>query len=1205
MNALELSIDLQCQLIRDLGLKSDARQMLGRLAERVGTDVAASACAIYTIDKGGHAATQRAGSGHESDRVGTPIGVVVADQVIEKPAEDQKLGLTGWTLSTGTPVVGESYSELSTHPHWRASDDLTTLGVRSGTARSDESGEALRIGAFVGLPLYGVGGEVIGAIKAERRERPREKVKPFTVHEHILLETAARVASMCLAYLEMADEGCDSDRVGDALDRTITAWAREAVAEAAASEVEMDSFLAFVSQIVAAAMCADACGIYLIDEIDPTRRTLTQRAGCGSQEPLLGIRSYPLPTQEQIDSRAKRVGLTAWIAATGESFHASNNQELRNHPHHRGEFDKWNFPVASGTQCGAFQGVPLRLGGSIIGVLKVENQSILGVPDLRDFPPEALRRLDLLAQDVALVVARPAGERLGARYQLILAAQPTIFGILQGSMDVRTLVEKVVKDTAILFKARACALFLKDGNRLIQPRWAAMGWAARGPEVREYTLLEPWQIVEAPRMPEEKVSLTVWIAATRRMFTARSNVELRAHPHHRGVFDNYSFQPGERCESFMGVPLVVGDRLVGVLKVETKQKLEAVADDGRIHEEVAVTYFSEQDELGFDLIAKSAAIAIENARFSEAERIVEQIRNNMQYLLVYLHEFVRDHLWAAETLNRAADLLRRDHPNLAQIVQSYADLLRPQITPYLLQEFCNQIRSSGDFLVGSRGVLALYAGFADALSVANLTDIARLSASPEATGRLDALQPPRFFLADAVGLALDLYREAEALEVEVQRGEDAPLLRLVRERVTGIGSRAQSISLPERNLVQHIAERWCGVIDKVVPPFVRLHPIPYVAGPPIHPLAQGQFFGRRDLFDWVAKNLWTGSQANTLVLHGERRMGKTSILLQLQSGDLGKPLRDQAGASWCPVFVDLQALSRPSTAGLLHDIASSVQTATGRHPAIGNAAPLRTLRDFEQHTSHFNRFMEETSKLLGTAKLVIMLDEFETLDDLVTSGTVDRDIYGQLRHQMLHLRNVAFIIAGTPQLETKSDDYRGLAATFGLQREVGFMEMADARALVEDPVRDRVVYESSAIDELVRATHGHPFLLQALGHRVISNMNDRRTSNYITSADAQKAIADFVKEGAALLDYLWQGLNSPERAVLSSLAEAGAEGEQFRSSEELTRLSGMDREALDLTLRRLLRRHLIEKVNRGTSPGGISLYELSMPIFGQWIRSTL
>jgi GAF domain-containing protein len=1195
MNVLKLSIDLQRRLIRDLVADSHEREMLNYIVGQVGEALVASACAIYTIDPGGDSATQVAGTGYQREGVGSRVPVVSPDRVVEKPAPQTKLGLTGWILSTGKSFLAESYADVSNHPHWLGVHDPEMLGANAGAR---QPGQNLRLATFLGVPLRGVRGEVIGMIKAERRERPGAPEKPFTVHEQILLETVARVAGKSLAYDQMAGEGRTAGVARPALDRAITAWARDAIAEVAASEVEMDSFLTFVSQVVAAAMEADSCGIYLIDE---SKQTLTQRAGCGDQEPLYVIRSYPLPTREQIESTTERVGLTAWIAAAGESFHARNFEELKRHPHHRGAYDRWNYPEGTRTLCGAWLGVPLRVGGRVIGVIKVENRSMSEVPDPRDFSEQARRRFDLLAGDVALAIVRLQEERLPARFEVILRAQPTIFGILQGGMDVQTLVEKVVKDIALLFNARACSLFLKEGNRLIRPRYAAVGWAARGPD-REYPLADPSQLAEQPARPEDRVSITVWIASTRNKFVARSNLELTRHPHHAGKYDRYDFAMGERCESFMGVPLIVGDKLVGVLKVETKQEIErVVGTGGQLVEQTAVTYFSEQDELVFDLIARSAAIAIENARIAESERLADKIRSQSRSVLVDLHDFVADHLWASETLDRAANSLRGDSPSLARIVQDYSDLLEPQVTPLILEGFAGQMVQYGDFLDGSRGIEALYRAFAEALRVRSVVEIANLCGSRQNIDRLDLLMGHRPFIADAARVLGELYLGVGCAGQLAGRAA----LNRAREQLTGIRMRALGVARPERDVLVQIADHWQGVIAHEQP-FVKVEPNPYVVGKPIDP-QRGSFFGRRDVFEWVKESLYNTPRLPALVLHGERRMGKTSILLQLASGDHGRPLREHAERPLCPIYVNLEQVVTPSTATLLYRLSQLIDEGTKKHRGGAAVLPPAPSLDQLRHTPDvFNDYVAAVANALSPGLLVLMLDEFEYLEIWVNRPEGERvspDVYGLLRGQMQFLPNVGFIVAGSHQLDEISPRNQSLIFTVALHREVGFMGKEEANALVREPVAETVVYEQAAVDELVHITHGHPYLLQVLCFELIADMNRKMRSNIISLGDVNAAIDRLGREGARrYLVHILSSLSPEETAFLQAAARIADRGGTELTAAALADELRWSGERLTDTLPRLVRRRLIEEVTTPAEAGPAEVcYRPTMPLVSRWL----
>ncbi len=680
------------------------------IVERTAKALEASACAVFTIGPEDRA-TQLAGSGYQKPFNGkSDVKVLPAKHVPEEPARGEELGLTGWILSTGKPFLASGPEDVRRHPHY--------------SARPQPPQEQIDLQSFLGVPIRGLEGEVIGLVKAERRlGDPEVPGRAFSEQDQLALETVARVASRGITYLNVARKGKET--------QAITAWARDVIAEAASTEGELDAFLDLVVKVTAAAMGADSCGIFLKDE---SGNTLTQRAGFGpSQELREVIRAYRWPDQSVLQDcmdptrcnppacpkrrclpREVRTGLTAWIAATGKSFLARNFQELSAHCHHRGEYDPVNFPVVTDTECGAFLGIPLRVGDTILGVVKVENTLRKGQADGEAFPREAEQRFEVLAQDIALAVMR-LQIQIPARYQIMRDAQETIVEILRGGLEVPDLVDKVVKETARLFHAGACALFLKDGNRLIQPRRAATGWAERGPEVREYELV-PLEAIKDDPAPHEKVGLTVWIAVRQKGFTAKSNTELRMHPHHIGRYDPDNFPEGQRCESFMGLPLLIkeGDRheLIGVLKVETKKRTRGDAEE--------CTYFNELDARVFELIANSAAIAIQNARLLDFRRkaawvsalqqssrmVTHKLRNILPIVSDYLCELLEEAVpsGGGEHATRVALEETRRAQRIVTEFESFAkseaferpDILRPaELVERLRQEVQSSLQQTG------------------------------------------------------------------------------------------------------------------------------------------------------------------------------------------------------------------------------------------------------------------------------------------------------------------------------------------------------------------------------------------------------------------------------------------------------------------------------------------------------------------------------
>ncbi len=89
---------------------------------------------------------------------------------------------------------------------------------------------------------------------------------------------------------------------------------------------------------------------------------------------------------------------------------------------------------------------------------------------------------------------------------------------------------------------------------------------------------------------------------------------------------------------------------------------------------------------------------------------------------------------------------------------------------------------------------------------------------------------------------------------------------------------------------------------------------PYQFGPPI--TKEDGFYGREDLVEAVVKH-FTNGQGNAIVLHGQRRIGKTSLLHRLK--------RDKMlGQHYWPIFLNLQAHQGYSSASILYHLAKTI-----------------------------------------------------------------------------------------------------------------------------------------------------------------------------------------------------------------------------------------------------------------------------------------
>ncbi len=1195
LSAQKLSADIQCQILRELSSVSNLDDILAYIAGRVKTTLEASACSIYIVDENGKTATQRAGEGYQQSFVGKAKCLVIPEDQVEEgsPTQEQKLGLTGWILSTGKSFLARTPEELLAHPHRLGTHDPDML-----------PGQNLRLQTFLGVPMRGQHGDIIGVIKAERRFDPSLDIQPFEAEQQIILETIARMTSKILAYLETA-------RTRN-LDAAITAWSRDVISEASITESDMDGFLSIVVNVAAAALRADSCGIYLTD---PYKNTLTQRAGIGSQQPRFVIRSYLLPKKEDIvempQTRDERVGLTAWIAATGKSFYAKDYKELCQHPHHRGEYDAHNFKLGEQI-CGAFLGSPLQVAGEVKGTLKVENISIIGKQDDREFSKEARRRFDVLAQDVALAIIRLQERK---PYQVIIDSQQTIFEVLHGNQDIQTLVSTVVKKTMELLNARACALFLKEGDKLVQPSWAAAGYAQLSPgKAREYKLVDSEEIAEKPESDKERVGLTVWIAVKRAKFSARSNTELKLHPHHKGTYDPINFDPkkNERCESFMGIPLTVGKasgsllqsaetndqkkELIGVLKVESKIK---ITDDGS--EEY--TYFSEQDELVFDLIAMSVAIAIKNAKLSESRRFADQILTQPNRLLLDLHDFIKENPQAIETLTQVADLVSSEKQNISTIIKNYIPLVQADISSQSLAAIPDLMHNFGEFFEGGKAMGRLYTEFHKAFKIDSVGQLIDFCSKTPLSTDVEFRQA-QFFLAETAAVFIQTIQHLKDALRDITLNRST--LESVRAYLEGIQEQVQNLPTPEQWILSEIVKGWISTIATAKEDFKTVIN-PYLTGAPVNP-KKSPFFGRKDIFEWISENLVGATEKNILVFHGERRMGKTSILLQLKDGELGKPLRENPNTPICPIYIDLQGFNDWETHKFLRRLSEQIANQIiKQYPALKRKISLPDYEHFKELPfGTFEDFISATCNGMQDKFLVLMIDEFELLDKMVLQKELDVKIFSQLRSLMQFQANLTFILAGTQEMDDLSLEYNSLAQNIALIREVSFMDKDDAVKLIREPVSGKVFYEDSAVEEIWHYTHGHPYLLQLLCHDLIYEMNARGVGNHI-GVDLVRYIAlKFVSMKNTHLNDLWQNnTNDIEKAILYHLAILGEREKHGLTAFEISEaLNNFPPEQISTTLSRLIKRGLIEKA-QPSEAGASPVLTHTISLFSSWILHNL
>jgi outer membrane protein assembly factor BamB len=380
---------------------------------------------------------------------------------------------------------------------------------------------------------------------------------------------------------------------------------------------------------------------------------------------------------------------------------------------------------------------------------------------------------------------------------------------------------------------------------------------------------------------------------------------------------------------------------------------------------------------------------------------------------------------------------------------------------------------------------------------------------------------------------------------------------------------------------------------RLVAPLTVFHPIPnpYATGKPLR-AGSPVFFGREDIFTFIRENLGGRAGENVLILVAERRMGKTSILRQLQL---------RLGQVIIPVFIDCQGVGmEPGMANLLYDISLEVQRSLAEDDVKVELPPLA---DFEARpTDAFERrLLAETRAALGDRTLLFLFDEFEELEARVRSGDLEEKVFAYLRHLMQHLEGVGFIFAGTHQLEELTADYWSTLFNIALYKRVGLLDENAARRLISEPVSDYgLVYDALALDKMLKATAGHPYFLQLLCHTLV-NIHNRERINYATVGDVNQALAEMLGLGEAHLAFLWERAAPPERAILAALAHLVSAGEVGTTGAVASLLADYGLEADPAEVTRAMQRLAAQGLLR-SGGGERAAYEFQIDLVRLWIE---
>jgi hypothetical protein len=431
-----------------------------------------------------------------------------------------------------------------------------------------------------------------------------------------------------------------------------------------------------------------------------------------------------------------------------------------------------------------------------------------------------------------------------------------------------------------------------------------------------------------------------------------------------------------------------------------------------------------------------------------------------------------------------------------------------------------------------------------------------------------------FFKGIANDTAAALKAGSSALQ---QRGLERLVdkLKMLQIQLPGFGLKPQSVKR-----WQPAIERWQEILELEIAEQQKTSQgellNPFQFGNPLRPDRAAIFKGRQDFADRLVRSILDRNRP-TLVLHGPRRAGKTSFLLNLPR---------LLPSDLVPIYLDMQQGSMTASEGdFCYGLVRAIDRDT-RSQGL-QLPPIPSRQDFAtQPYPTLEDWLDLALPKLGERRLLLNLDEFEKIGSAIKDGRISERLFDQLRSMIQHYDRLGFLFSGVQTLEELGPRWSNYFISV-VPMEMHYLESHEAEDLLLHPDPEFTLrYDTGIIAEILRLTRCQPYLLQLIGSAIVNQANLQHTQ-LATTTLLQAAIQAAFTNGEPYFTNIWTEFTGTTPAEVTA-------GQQFliALAQGNTHIETIDESTT--ARRRLLRYHVIER------DGDIDKIEI--PLFEQWVR---
>jgi AAA ATPase domain len=367
---------------------------------------------------------------------------------------------------------------------------------------------------------------------------------------------------------------------------------------------------------------------------------------------------------------------------------------------------------------------------------------------------------------------------------------------------------------------------------------------------------------------------------------------------------------------------------------------------------------------------------------------------------------------------------------------------------------------------------------------------------------------------------------------------------------------------------------------------------PYMPGLVLE-LRDPLFVGRQNLAQQMSEALLR-SRRPTFFLSGERRMGKSSILKQLP---------DLLGSQYLPIFYDLQMTGiASSAAALLAALAEGIYDKLIIRGIALKPLEYEQLREDQRQNEavvyhRFGRWLKDVELALEQDRcvLLLMFDEFEKFEEAGQKGYLDLGLLlDWLRSTIQNRPRIALLFSGVKSVSDLGLNWSGYFVNVE-NLKISFLQRSEASRLITHPTPSfpgEHIFSKNVVEAIIDYTGCHPFLIQALGSVMISQLNNEGRK-HVRLEDVEKAVEEvFRRWGDNYFGDLWMRTDDEQRLCLHSILLL-----EDATPPAIQEKTGLTEQATRHALQRLQKRDILLCVQ--------GRYTIATPIFKLWVQRSI